>query len=324
MADTNENTHGALGTIAGFDYQISYFVLRLLTLKEGECVSLEKFEDVGSETDNLLTYYQLKHTVHGTEDKPVNMPLRDSDLWKTISVWIDILSKEPDSANQMKIIENSKFVLITNKKPMVNEFLDKVKLLKENQMTETEMSDYIQTLYDESKDGKDEKGQPVETNKKKQIGTLKDFPLKIVFLKNLEIEFHTDETIKEQIVNELRFSKYITDIGNANCACDFLCGAIFRKFKDSIQKNHPLEYNQKGFAEEFAPCFNRFKTQTFVPTNRNIDIPKEPLAQTFIKQLIDIDYLQETDKDLIISFSKDRLFFENDYNNVKEHIDSTF
>ena len=42
--DTN-----AGGVIAGFIYQIYYFLYRLLAMQEGETVSIEKFEDVGAE-----------------------------------------------------------------------------------------------------------------------------------------------------------------------------------------------------------------------------------------------------------------------------------
>ena len=47
--------------VAGFIYQIYYFLYRLLAMKEGETVSLEKFEDVGVEDGEQRIYYQLKH-----------------------------------------------------------------------------------------------------------------------------------------------------------------------------------------------------------------------------------------------------------------------
>ena len=56
--DTN-----AGGIVAGFIYQIYYFLYRLLSMQEGETVSLEKFEDVGAEKGERKIYYQMKHTV---------------------------------------------------------------------------------------------------------------------------------------------------------------------------------------------------------------------------------------------------------------------
>lgn len=44
-------------------------------------------------TDDSLILFQLKHTIKGSVPKPVNLSLRDSDLWKAIAVWIDIVLK---------------------------------------------------------------------------------------------------------------------------------------------------------------------------------------------------------------------------------------
>ena len=60
MGNTNDRNAGSV--VAGFVYQIYYFLYRLLTMGVDETVSLEKFEDVGVETGNERTYYQLKHT----------------------------------------------------------------------------------------------------------------------------------------------------------------------------------------------------------------------------------------------------------------------
>jgi hypothetical protein len=45
MSKTSDYT--ALGPLVGFVYQIYYFLYCLLTIQDGETVSLEKIDDVG-------------------------------------------------------------------------------------------------------------------------------------------------------------------------------------------------------------------------------------------------------------------------------------
>ena len=62
MSKTSDYT--ALGPLVGFVYQIYYFLSRLLTIQDGETVSLEKIDDVGVETGEKKTYLQLKHSIN--------------------------------------------------------------------------------------------------------------------------------------------------------------------------------------------------------------------------------------------------------------------
>ena len=108
--DTN-----AGGVIAGFIYQIYYFLYRLLAMQEGETVSIEKFEDVGAEKGDKKTYYQLKHTIATKGTTIARMRDRDTDLWKTLSMWIDKIEEQGDEAAQRRWIAESEFVLLSNK-----------------------------------------------------------------------------------------------------------------------------------------------------------------------------------------------------------------
>ena len=94
MEQNEHNNHSGIGSIAGFVYQDYFFLFKLLTLQPGEKVSFEMFEDVGVEENEKKIYYQQKHTIKGSIDKPIKMAERDNDLWKTFSVWIDILTKK--------------------------------------------------------------------------------------------------------------------------------------------------------------------------------------------------------------------------------------
>ena len=113
--DVVENTgHDAKGA-EGLDYQFLYFVNRLLKMVDKrDIVSYEKHDDVSMFSGETLVYYQLKHTIGGSPQKPVNLRLRDRDLWKTIAVWIDITEKQKDEELAEFLAGNS-FVLVTNK-----------------------------------------------------------------------------------------------------------------------------------------------------------------------------------------------------------------
>lgn len=98
MSTTSDTNAG--GSVAGFIYQIYYYLYRLLTIGVDEVVSLEKFEDVGVEKDKSKTYYQLKHTSKFTESKVERMRDRDTDLWKTLSMWVDKIKEGRDEDEQ--------------------------------------------------------------------------------------------------------------------------------------------------------------------------------------------------------------------------------
>ena len=89
------------------------FLYLLLKMQKGETVSLEKFEDAGVEGDGVRTYYQLKHTVATAGTKVERMRDRDTDLWKTLSMWIDKIEEQGDENAQRKWIAESDFVLLS-------------------------------------------------------------------------------------------------------------------------------------------------------------------------------------------------------------------
>ena len=118
------NDSNAGGSIAGFIYQVYYFLYRLLTMQRGETVSLEKIDDVGTEKEKeeTRTYYQLKHTINSKPSAIKRMSDRDTDMWKTLSMWVNIIKKQGDENSQRTWIEQSEFVIILNKATDTNQF----------------------------------------------------------------------------------------------------------------------------------------------------------------------------------------------------------
>lgn len=203
-----ENTgHDAKGS-GGFEYQFLYFIRQLLKMTEkDEMVAYEKFDDVSKITGEGITYFQLKHTIGTTDIKPVNLRLRDSDLWKTIAVWIDItLSQEED--DQIVFLENNRFVLVTNKSPDNNNFWTSLQKFQKDEIPFETLKKFYQKVYDETKEPVQEEGKPKKENKTKEyIKSLIDFKYAELLLKSMTICFEPD--LKNKILESLEYNKYI-------------------------------------------------------------------------------------------------------------------
>ncbi|MBF4302810.1 hypothetical protein, partial [Vibrio anguillarum] len=83
---------------------------------------LECKDDVHIDLDNdIQVLYQLKHTVKTSNvtNKPANLTDLDSDLWKTLSNWVDIIKYAKAGRTlpsvQLKFLKITNFVLASNK-----------------------------------------------------------------------------------------------------------------------------------------------------------------------------------------------------------------
>lgn len=310
MSTTSDTNAG--GSVAGFIYQIYYYLYRLLTIGVDEVVSLEKFEDVGVEKDNSKTYYQLKHTSKSTESKVERMRDRDTDLWKTLSMWVDKIKEGRDEDEQKAWIAESDFVLLSNKSTEDNTFFNKVNAFQTEGKWE-ELKSYIEEQAAKGSKDDAEEEENIE-EKKKTIRTytnnVNDYPLLKEFLLKVRPEFKSDDKIREDIeyllVNQHHFKEK-----NAKRLRETLYGKLA-----GMLKGGSLEFSMKSFHETFGELFVKMKERKFVVTNKACVIPDNPREQTFIKQLTDIDdYMAQTIDD-IKNLTLQKLRFENDYNSA--------
>ena len=190
------NDSNAGGSIAGFIYQVYYFLYRLLTMQRGETVSLEKIDDVGTETENeeARTYYQLKHTINSKPSAIKRMSERDTDLWKTLSMWVNIIKKQGDENSQRTWIEQSEFVIISNKATDTNQFFQ---LLGEYQQNERKWEDLKKYLAEQA--AVEPKVKEPEKEDKKTIyyytKNVNEFVLLKEFLLKVKPEFKSDDDL---------------------------------------------------------------------------------------------------------------------------------
>lgn len=308
------NDSNAGGSIAGFIYQIYYFLYRLLTMQKGETVSLEKIDDVGTETENeeTRTYYQLKHTINSKPSAIKRMSDRDTDLWKTLSMWVTIIKKQGDENAQRIWIEQSEFVIISNKATDTNQFFQ---LLGEYQQNEGKWEDLKKYLAEQAAvEPKVKEPEKEEKEDKKTIyyytKNVNEFVLLKEFLLKVKPEFKSDDDIVSDIdywlVNQQHFRE-----ANAKNLRRTLYGRIAEMLKGKV-----LEYDLEGFDKDFGELFRKMKDRKFVATNKVVVVPEKPLEQTFIKQLRDIDDFKSKSIEKVKELTEQRLRFENDYNNA--------
>lgn len=100
------SNHQASEQLLGYLYQVRY-ALALLMNNDNEDfqISIEKFDDIAfSEDGKPMQLIQLKH--HHTLRKG-SLSDGSTDLWRTLKVWIDVVSESPT------ILDGTKFLIIT-------------------------------------------------------------------------------------------------------------------------------------------------------------------------------------------------------------------
>ena len=99
------SSHQASEQMIGYLYQVRYALALLLANDNSDFqISIEKFDDVAfSKNDVPKQLIQLKHHVR----KQGSLTDGSTDLWRTLKVWIDAISKSPD------MLSGTEFLVIT-------------------------------------------------------------------------------------------------------------------------------------------------------------------------------------------------------------------
>lgn len=302
------NDYTALGPLVGFVYQIYYFLYCLLTIKDGDTVSLEKIDDVGVESGEKQTYYQLKHSICSKPSMVKRMADRDTNLWKTLNMWVNIIKKQGNESAQKLWIENSDFVLISNMTTDNNKFFELVKAYKEDDGKWEDLEKYISDqAAKEPKEQKIENGGEEKKNIYVYTKNVNDYALKKELLKHVSVEFESDDELTIKIDHEIQYKKHIPEKRVTDMRI-MLIGGI----TDSVVKEE-TSFTMEGFDAAYGTLINDVRTRKFVPLNRAVVLPDRPMEQTFVKQLQDVDAPRCNDMKEIIQLTEQKLRFENDY-----------
>jgi len=275
--------------LIGFEYQFYYFFLTLLKMGKDETVGFEVKEDVHKEVDAELTLYQLKHTIQTTASNvPKNLTISDTDLWKTLSLWIEIIKKQTDRED---FIKNTKFVFVSNKSDNeTNRFL-----LEHKNFIVTSNFEKLEEFL------KNYKNEASETNKS-YLETIVNFEIKETFFKNVVFELNLDNII-EQIRSELQYGKSIK-ISRVDSLFYELIGLLKENFFEKVKNKESFGFTGEEFYLKTVASFNkaiseRLPFQNLESYSKDINVKD----MVFAKQLLDISFT-------------DYKIYESDYNRL--------
>jgi len=297
-ANKIQEQHTAGPIAIGFDYQIYLFMSLALELKQGEKIGFEVKDDIHiDKADETTILYQAKHTVQQGSSK--NLTTLDSDLWKTLSNWVDFIKSNKDNS---KFIEKHSFILTTNKSENKNDFLSALLLFKTDNNTDTILNK-LKELKVKTKD-------KTLKNYIQNVISLRKKKLR-AFLTKLTIDTDADEIIekiKNQISNNTRQDKEKVD-----AVFDSLYSNLQSAKYTDIKDRKTFEISYKDFTKRFGKCFRvAFETRPLPKRNVPVLLPDDLENQLFIKQLIDVGQIQSGSKD-IIKFTTQMLKFLNDF-----------
>ena len=97
--------HQASEQMLGYLYQVRYALVLLLENDNADCqISIEKFDDVAFAKDGVpVQLIQLKHHIQHQG----SLTDASTDMWRTIKVWLDAISENPN------ILNETNFLIIT-------------------------------------------------------------------------------------------------------------------------------------------------------------------------------------------------------------------
>ena len=316
------NDHSGIAPFAGFMYQWSYFLLKLLQLQKGEIISFEKLDDVGSETNDGIVMYQLKHTIKSSETKASNLTDKDTDLWKAISVWIDIIQKQGDKPKQEKYLSYTDFVFVSNKDYTKSNFIAQIIELQNKRI---QITDLCKHLDNELKGWKP--SAVTEKDKKKErkttrfhIYTLRHFLLQEEFLKRLRFKMVSDDGCKNDILYDLEHNKMIFPEKKIQEAYRDYLGSVWDECGAMILAGKPVSYTKEQFSTSFRNTLSKYRGPEYRFQRKINKFNNDPLKETFIQQLLDIGDFTISDRDIIARYiSQCYDYLMNMQNMVSEH-----
>lgn len=282
---TIQEQHTAGPQAIGFDYQFYYFMLLALDLKFGQKIGFEVKDDVHiDKEDGTTVLYQAKHTIiKNSKGNPQNLTDLDTDLWKTLSNWVDFINADKSS----DFLKKHTFILVTNKSENNNDFITTLNTFKaDNDSDKVKLK--IAELGNKTQD---------ETLKKyfKNVSKLSKSKLEL-FLKNLTIETGEDEIIDK--IKKRILEKYYQEN---------LVEPIFEKLSSNlnlskyleIKAGQRFEISGEDFGKKFGKCFKVATDIKPLPKREfPVLLPDDLESQIFIQQLLDIGEVQTGSNDI--------------------------
>lgn len=289
-----EKQHTAMDKVAGFTYQFYCFLYHLLSMKRGEVVSFEKWDDAAVEKGNLVTMFQSKHTVKvGADDKAVKLTNRASDLWKAIDVWRDLIvggkDKKRTQEEMLDYINSHEFVFVSNKEVGDNKLVKLCEDLRNNSGGE-HIDEVLDEIIDEGRTGSDDgenEGKIKYRSVKMIIDDLKSFEFRGQFLKRVRFESKIQDDIKKDCVNHITDYVRFSEEDAEKVFDDFFAEAVKDLF-DKADQGKPLQYTFEEQKKRFERVFQYHREEDLDFQIRMEGYKKEFLDLVCIQQLIKV------------------------------------
>lgn len=291
----------APGTGAAFDYQFYYFLYRLLNMKKGQSIGLEIRDDVHSELDNdVQLLFQVKHTIQKKADgEPIALAELDSDLWKTLYNWARVITDPKagrgEAPAQLAFIKKTEFHLVSNKSvSKLNRFSNLIIAYTDYASPENleAIIKRASDLYTLTKDEKIEGYINLVLTLDEDV--FREFFKRIFFqLEETEIIQQVKDTLEEKFVLP-------EDI-------DSVYGRLCTLIRDdnyiSIVAGTLTTITFSDFRTRYRRVISESSNKRLTPHKFKIPLPKDMLGQRFIKQLVAINDICETDSENITKMS---------------------
>ena len=314
--------HGAQGAFAGYHYQWFYFMLRMFKMNEkGEAVDFEVRDDVGADVNGNLTFYQLKHTISKNKKGWANLTTCDPDLWKSISVWIDIISKYVESGvSADEIFAKSEFSLVTNKKVQDNDFCKLVEEYKNDDVTIDDIKSYVSELKSKLRNPEPKENDNSKENRtKKYMGKAIQSEYFPCLLKNLRFVYLSDEDLIEEM--KFQIGHRVVPKEHIDSALNAIVGCVETKLYPKVQSGEKLSISIDDFDSLIFSELAQFRGLKFVPKYQcPIDLSKNLSEQIFIKQLLAVKDIEENEEDEIVNITQQTVdYIESERESISKH-----
>ena len=308
-----QSKRSAADIFAAFEYQWNYFVLRLLKENDDTAtVSFELHDDIDTQTEEGITLYQIKHSVRkSSKGETINLSNRDTDLWKTISIWMKYIDDEPD------ILENTKFQLITNKAISKNKFVEAIEAFHNTHSVEDLKSAFV-TIKESKRTEKSKIESDKSVNNHLNVSHIISDLLNKDYLKEFWSRISiskTSDVLKEDI-KRIMGNRF----GLNHNRIDWVYNKLMTSLKDdsivNIINKTPVSYNGSIFTERYQSILD-IGRKAILFRNCSIDEFNGDFRELlFMKQLFSVCYVKENELDRISRLALSWLRFNNNFHEL--------
>lgn len=285
----------------GFEYQFYFFLWKLLEMKTGETVSWEVKDDVSLDLPDGTSYlFQVKHTIQKKSDGMMaNLTDLDSDLWKTLSNWSQIINSKGDMPKQKAFLKKTFFVLASNKSEKTESITRMIENYVNGEVNFLELKKKIIEFQTKSEN----------EMLKKYIGSLLklDDEVLILFIKHIQFQLEENDLIKKCKNSIL---EKMIPLDKVDLVYDSLYSNIRNDNYITIKNGEIVSISFENFQKKYRRCFEKYRSGELVIKRFIPEMPDKIEEQTFIKQLVEIGDIENDDLTTQMEYTKFKLLLE--------------